>query len=154
MALRIRPAPAAYKPLLRALLTDCLLELAAYGEVDLAYPYLDAYWDQGERRWPYLCWHGNVVAGFALVNSHSPSGLGTDFAMAEFYIAPAERRSGAGLLGASEIIRMHPGSWELSVMTHNAPAQRFWLKVMAASGASGLERIEHGAETIYRFNIG
>ncbi|HWJ73139.1 MAG TPA: acetyltransferase [Kaistia sp.] len=154
MALRITPAAAEDKAQLRSLLADCLSELACYGEVDLAYPYLDAYWDPRERRWPYLLRQGEAICGFALVNAWSPSGKGTDFAMAEFYITPAARRNGSGLDAALKVFRMHPGTWELGIMSRNEPAQRFWPKAIAEAGARTVERIEVADETIYRFSIG
>lgn len=153
MRLAIARAEAGQKPVLRRLLADYLRELSAYGEVDPAYPYLDAYWDPRERRWPYLLWRGDAVAGFALVNNHAPSGLVTDFAMAEFYVAPEARGSGSGREAAVAIFRLHPGVWELGIMAPNVLAQRFWPKAIAASGAEALQRIEGAMETIYRFKI-
>lgn len=153
MDLQLALAASAEKPVLRQLLGDCLVELGRYGEVDLAYPYFDAYWEAGEHRWPYLIRLGGRTVGFAFVNTWSPSGRGTDFAMAEFYVVPAARRSGVGRAAATDIIRRHAGQWELGIMAMNAPARRFWPAAIAAAGASALERVNIAGDTIYRFRI-
>ncbi len=151
MTFEIIEASTADRPLMRGLLDQCLSELAQWGEVDFAYPYFDAYWDPLERRWPYLLQRGGEVCGFALVNAVSPSGRGTDFAMAEFYIAPLARRRGMGREAASHVFLMHAGLWELGILARNEPAQRFWPGAIALAGAHHVERIDADGETIYRF---
>lgn len=153
MTLQLDLAPVDEKPQLRSLLTDCLAELSQYGEVDVDYPYLDLYWTPSERRWPYLIRLCREAVGFVLVNTCSPSGKDADFAMAEFYIVPDARRSGIGRDAAKSVLLTHAGTWELSIMSANAPAQRFWPKVIAAAQASAVERMEGDGEMIYRFRI-
>ncbi|WP_084527629.1 GNAT family N-acetyltransferase [Kaistia soli] len=140
--------------MMRRLLENCLSELSQWGEVDIAYPFFDAYWDPQERRWPYLLQQDRDICGFALINAWSPSGKGTDLAMAEFYIAPHARRSGIGRDAAAKIFLMHSGQWELGIISRNEPAQRFWPKMIAEVGARDVERIDADGETIYRFKTG
>jgi predicted acetyltransferase len=154
MTVDVRVASKEEAPRLQALLGEHLAELKQYGEVDAAYPYFDAYWDPSERRWPYLICKGTAPIGFALVNSWSPSGRGADVSMAEFYIAPEARRLGIGRATAAAIFLAHPGVWELSVMSANSLASRFWPNAITASAARDLERIEGEMQTIYRFRIG
>ncbi len=154
MTVEIVQAVAADRAILRDLLADCLAELAGFGPVDLAYPYFELYFDPAERRWPYLLLQEGEVAGFALVNTVSPSGEGTDFAMAEFYVAPKARRSGFGRAAAARIFRMHAGLWELAILPGNAPAQRFWPEAIAEAGGRAIERIAADGETIHRFRTG
>ncbi len=154
MSSNIKLALEEEKPQLRNLLGEYLSELSKYGEVDVAYPYFDTYWDEGEQRWPYLIQESHQRVGFALVNSWSPSGRGTDFSMAEFYIVPDARGHGIGRNAAKTILLAHSGVWELSVMLLNAPAQRFWPTTIEAAHAQELERIESDGEMIYRFRIG
>ncbi|HBP28001.1 MAG: GNAT family N-acetyltransferase [Advenella sp.] len=154
MHLLIDLASSEEKSQLRTLLADCLSELSRYGTVDYAYPYFDTYWDHKERRWPYLIRQRNQIVGFSLVNTWSPSGNGTDFAIAEFYIVPDARGCGIGHNAAKNIFLMHTGIWELSVMSLNAPAQRFWPKAIAAAQVSTLERMQGDGEMIYRFTTG
>ena len=154
MTVDVRPALASDKPRLRHLLADYLLELSTYGDVNLAYPFFDAYWQIGSCRWPYLVQNNDKLVGFALVNKWSPSGRGTDFAMAEFYIAPEARGQRIGLNAAKAVLLQHPGVWELSVMALNASAQRFWPKVLEAAEVRQIERMNREGETIYRFRSG
>ena len=59
------------------------------------YPHLDAYWGEAGRL-PFLIRVGGHVAGFALVNAHSHSGLTVDRNVAEFFVVRKHRRGGAG----------------------------------------------------------
>jgi predicted acetyltransferase len=145
------PARIEDKPLLRSLLADYLRELARFGAVNADYPFFNSYWDPQEKRWPYLLRREGSVAGFALINQHAPSGKACDFAIAEFCITPAARLLGVGSEAASALFRRHAGIWELGIMVRNQPAQRFWPKAIATSGARDVERIERADETIYRF---
>ncbi|HEY9012515.1 MAG TPA: GNAT family N-acetyltransferase [Devosia sp.] len=125
-----------------------------FGEVDHAYPWLDAYWRAGEARWPYLIDRGGALAGFALVNTHAPSGEPVDHAMAEFYVQPADRRGGVGREAAIAVLRRHPGAWELSAMRANETALRFWPAALQAAGAAGLRIFDRDDVRIFRFVIG
>lgn len=149
----IRLATRAEKSLLSAMLPVYLAELGEYGEVDADYPYFDAYWQEGENRWPYLVTLEGQPCGFALVNCWSASGLGTDFSIAEFYIVPAARRGGVGLEAVSLLLFARPGLWELGVFAGNEPALAFWSRVIEQAGADAPERIVVDSEVIYRFRI-
>jgi len=152
--LTIRPARAEERRLLRELLDDYLLELSRYGEVDRRYAWFDAYWQPAEARWAYLAEAGNGrPVGFALVNTHAPSGEPADFSMAEFYIVPAVRRSGIGRESARSVFSRHPGTWELSAMHGNAGALRFWRSAIAGAGAGDLRVSEREGATIFRFHV-
>lgn len=153
MSLKVRLSLTPEKSVLRNLLAAYLSELSEYGDVEIAYPYFDAYWNEGECRWPYVIYDSDQLVGFAFVNTFSPSGRGTDFSFAEFYIVPDARRHGIGRDAAKAILTAHSGVWELSVMSPNAPAQRFWPNAIGAAQVRQYERIEHEQETIYRFRI-
>ncbi|TCQ03294.1 hypothetical protein C8J34_1128 [Rhizobium sp. PP-F2F-G36] len=55
------------------MLSAYLRELSQYGEVDHEYRFFDSYWVDRDR-WPYIIAVGERTAGFALVNTWSPSG--------------------------------------------------------------------------------
>jgi predicted acetyltransferase len=74
--------------------------------------------------------------------------------MAEFHTVPDGRGHGTGRDAVKVILLAHPGMWELSVMSLNVSAQRFWPKAIEAAQAEQLERMEQDGETIYRFRIG
>lgn len=135
------------------LLGEYLAELSVYGDVDHAYPYFDAYWTGSDCRWPYFILGDGAIIGFAFVNTISPSGRGTDFSMAEFYVQPHARGSGYGLAAAMELFQKHDGVWELSIMKGNKRAQNFWPKAISAVDGRGAECFENNGETIHRFYI-
>ncbi|MBI1212279.1 MAG: GNAT family N-acetyltransferase [Alphaproteobacteria bacterium] len=88
------------------------------------YP-LDDYWRQKDRIPLLLRLDGRLI-GFALVNTHSHSGLTVDRSMAEFFVARAHRRGGAGTIAAREIFSRYPGQWEAAVTRRNTGALPFW----------------------------
>ena len=142
------PALQTDKPALRKMLNAYPVELSQYAPTDLQYPYLDTYWQPDQARWPYLVQIENQTVGFVLVNTWSPSGLGTKFAMAEFYIIPEARQNGLGQIAASAAFAQHTGQWELGVVNANKSAFKFWGRVLANYSAT---QIIGGAETIFRF---
>jgi len=152
--IELEPALAAHKPYLRSLLSDYLVEFEQYGGSGPDYPYFDAYWEQPDHRWPILIQLEGRCVGFAFVNTWSPSGKGTDFAIAEFYVVPDARRHGVGLEAAKRVLNSRSGQWELSIMERNAPAQKFWPRVIEAVGAEDVERIVFDEVVIYRFSMG
>lgn len=103
------------------------------------YPYLDAYWDE-ETRIPLLVRAGGRLAGFALINGRSHSGLEVDRNVAEFFIVRKHRRSGVGAAAAREIFQRWPGTWEAAVARLNVAALAFWRK--AVGGCPGLTRVD------------
>lgn len=122
------------------------------------YPWLDAYWEE-ESRVPLLLRIGGHVAGFALLNAVSHSGLLADRNMAEFFILRKHRRGGAGTAAAHQIFRRYPGQWEAAVARANAAALAFWRRAVAsAPGVADIE--EHDIATsawdgpVIRFRIG
>jgi len=153
LRIELEPALATHKPLLRELLSDYLTEFMQYGGSGTDYPYFDAYWEQHDNRWPVLICRDGRCVGFAFVNTWSPSGRGTDFAIAEFYVVPEARGRGVGFEAAQAILKSRSGQWELSIMALNAPARKFWPKVIEAIGAAGVERIVSDDGTIYRFRM-
>lgn len=153
MTITLSAAQAQDKPLLRALLNDCLTELATYDEVDFAYPWFDAYWREDGRRWPWFIHEDGAIIGFALVNRLSLSGQHVDHAMAEFYILPQARGHGRGVAAALAVFAAHPGQWELAVHPHNTPAQKFWPRVMLAARTRSMEKFDHDGDTVFRFRV-
>lgn len=152
MSIEIQLVDEEHQAYIRALLDEYLKELAEYGEVNHSYPYFDAYWSDRDSRWPYFILEDGEVVGFAFVNTISPSGRGTDFSMAEFYIRPSARGSGCGLAAAKAVFLKHLGVWELSIMRANKPAQTFWPKAISATDTVERQVFEHEAQTIHCFS--
>jgi predicted acetyltransferase len=98
---------------------------------------LPAYFGDPDRC-GYLIHQGPALAGFALVHglTHEPRAMG------EFFVVRAARRQRVGHLAALEILRRHPGRWEIAFQEENRGAARFWRQVaaQAAAGAYTEER--------------
>ena len=118
----------------------------AEGEIDEdgrleEYGLMDSYWSEPNRE-VMLIRVGGRIAGFAMVNNSSHSGLPLDFAVAEFFVARKHRRSGVGFAAAAWIIRERPGLWELAVARRNTSALSFWREVASSIAGPSLEEIE------------
>lgn len=118
-----------------------------------AYPYFDAYWTEPDRRPFWIVVSGEAV-GFALINRHSPSGLGCDAAVAEFCVLPPWRRAGIGLAAARAVFATTPGLWELQVYEATAPALAFWPRAIAAAGGREVTEVSLDARRVHRFRVG
>ncbi|WP_395647249.1 GNAT family N-acetyltransferase [Terricaulis sp.] len=106
-----------------------------------AYPGLDAYW----REPTHSAWSirvGGKRAGFALLNKNGHLGRSVDHNMAEFFIARPFRRRGAARDAFHQLLRLHPGQWELAISAYNKPAQVFWPRAIEAAGAADVETVE------------
>jgi predicted acetyltransferase len=105
------------------------------------YPQLDSYWTEADRT-PLLIRVEGFLAGFALINRFSHSGLPVDHAVAEFFVARKHRRFGVGLAAAVKIIGHRPGQWEMAVARKNTGALPFWRKVAAEVAGPAVEEID------------
>lgn len=144
----LKPAHISDRTAIVGMLGPYLAELSPQTAQPAEYPYLDRYWEGGQSRWPYLILNEAVIAGFVLVNRHSLVDRPTDFAIAEFYIAPEHRRNGLGSAAFHEAISTHTGQWELCVSTDNQNGQPFWAKLLRPLKP---EIIKTNLQTIYRF---
>lgn len=114
-----------------------LLESGHFG----AYPGLEDYWiDPSRSAW--LIHADGALAGFALLNTHSHVGRPVDFNMAEFFVARPFRRRGVARAAFHRLLALHPGTWEVAIGAHNAPAQTFWPRAVAAANVAALETLE------------
>ncbi len=110
MAFSLEQASLAQRPLLAAMLSDCLRELGVDGD------------------YPYLMLSDRQTAGFALVRRLDSATV----EMAEFYIKPEWRRNGMGQRAARALFARHPGGWSLSVSQDNPRGLAFWRTVVPA----------------------
>ena len=151
MSIEILAASETQKPELRDMLSIYLGELSQYGDVDLEYRYFDSYW-LDKNRWPYLIVKDQRSAGFALINTWSSSGKGTDFAIAEFFVLPEFRRSSVGRLAFASVLGTHSGFWELSVMSNNDAGKAFWQRALATVDVSEVETVDLPSKLVLRFS--
>ena len=119
-------------------------------------PDLERYLDSPERR-AYLFGVGEPRAGFALVNRWSPSGSGTDWQIAEFFVVRHYRRRGLGTDAARSVFARLPGIWEIGVLETNAPAIRFWTHAVSWPRCHDLQRLVGNglrwSGPIFRFEV-
>ncbi len=81
--------------------------------------------DAGTRG--YLISHKDAPAGFAFVQ-----GLSGDLrTMGDFFVVRAARRRRVGYDVARELLRRHPGPWEIGFQGENSGAPEFWRRVAA-----------------------
>ncbi|MEM9717598.1 MAG: GNAT family N-acetyltransferase [Bacteroidota bacterium] len=95
------------------------------------YKYLDHYWTE-EGRDPYLCFLGEEILGFVLVNEvleANPRKTGKQ--LAEFFILRKFQRKGWGRQLAETTFSLYPGYWEVSYLASNLPAKSFWTKIIS-----------------------
>jgi predicted acetyltransferase len=91
-----------------------------------------------EDRVPYLFRCAGRPAGFAFVR-----GVGAAARVVNsFFVVRGARRGGVGLRAAREVLRRHPGAWEIPFQDANAGAVAFWRRVAedVAPGAWQEER--------------
>jgi predicted acetyltransferase len=83
----------------------------------------------------YLIHSGPVLAGFALVRGLSAEPL----VMGGFFVVRAARRQRTGYEAATELLRLHPGRWEIAFQEENPGAARFWRRVGADVAGAACE---------------
>jgi predicted acetyltransferase len=93
------------------------------------YP-LEAYWNNADHI-PLLLRVEGSLAGFALLNAASHSGLPVTRNMAEFFVVRKHRRGGVGTAAAHAIFSRYPGVWEAAVARKNVGALAFWRNAVA-----------------------
>lgn len=82
-------------------------------------------------------------AGFALVGAAPQAGI--DQRMLEFYITPAQRRSGVGRAAARLIFDRFGGTWEITTSLGNHQALSFWRSLLVHHAVGRhRERFLHG----------
>jgi predicted acetyltransferase len=94
------------------------------------YKYLNQYWNRADRV-PLLIKVENMIAGFALINSHTllEENMGAR-SIAEFFVMRKFRRRGIGRKAAMLVFDMFRGRWEIAEIETNRPAQSFWRSVI------------------------
>ncbi len=95
------------------------------------YP-LDEYWMR--PTWSaLLIWQHAVLAGFALINDQTHSGMATQRNVGEFFILRKYRGQGVGRMAALTMFSQQPGQWEVAVARKNKPACEFWRRIITGA---------------------
>lgn len=104
-------------------------------------PNVDDYWTRADCS-VWLMRAEGALCGFALLNRHSHAGLPVDFNVGEYFVARPYRRTGIGTLAIAELLRRHPGVWEIAIGARNLPAQAFWARAITSVPITGLQRLQ------------
>lgn len=105
------------------------------------YPRLPLYWEDPERRFPFLIRVDGELAGFALVTRGSPATeVPTDLDVAEFFVLRAYRRGGVGRDAAFQLWDTLPGRWIVRVSEGNRRGIPFWERVVAEYAGGHFQR--------------
>lgn len=94
MRVSIESASESDKDLIDDMMQGYIEELSHYTPIDRAdngrfvYPYLDAYWQEPQIRFPLLIIVDHKVVGFVLINRHSHLDGDAGMNVAEFYVVP------------------------------------------------------------------
>jgi len=82
-----------------------------------------------EEGWaPYLFLRDERPVGFAFVRGlNGPTRM-----LNSFFVVRGARREGIGTRAVREVVRRHPGPWEIAFQYENEPAVPFWRRVAAA----------------------
>lgn len=149
-----RPATAADRPVIEHLLELYLYDMAEIYDFPVGpdglyhYDRLDEFWVH-----PHLILSDDDIAGFALIIDHCPiSGRKPCRFMAEFFILRPYRRRGFGAEAARHLIDAHPGPWHIGVIDRNAPATRFWEKLLASRATPSPLRYDDEDWLLYAFD--
>jgi predicted acetyltransferase len=113
-------------------------------EGEVPYAAFDDYWRE-DRHWPFWAMRGGERIGFALIR-FAPEHAAMQ--VAEFYIVPEHRRSGAGLAFARALMQRYPGPWKMRQMAVSAGAVAFWRHVAQPFGYSEFRYIDKGIDRI------
>ncbi|GIN70247.1 hypothetical protein J14TS2_07220 [Bacillus sp. J14TS2] len=96
------------------------------------YKYFEHYWTEPSR-FPFLIKVNGNYAGFALVRKITQEGENPEFyfSMAEFFVMKKYRKTGVGKKTAFYLFDTFSGTWQVSEMKENVPAQKFWRKIIS-----------------------
>lgn len=87
---------------------------------------LTSYWQQKNEHAFFIKNHTELI-GFALVES----GInGEPHSINEFFVMKKYNGKGYGAMAAIKLFTMFPGSWKITQIPNNYPAQAFWRKVI------------------------
>ena len=122
------------KPIIRQLLELYCYDFSEYLNTDVEsdgkfhYKYLDHYWEE-ENRHAFFITVKEKLAGFVLINKDLKL-LKEGHCVAEFFVLRKYRKQGIGSKAAVLTFNLFKGPWEVSVITVNQPATKFWQKVI------------------------
>lgn len=134
--IRLRKVEAKDKDLLFSINQKYLYEMTNFYEDEMdehgnyGYGHFEEYFTDPNRL-AYFILDDEVLVGFAMLCPYSNIGREPDYIMAEFTIFPAYRRKHYAMDAANEILKRHPGKWEIKYNEKNDKAKKLWTSVTA-----------------------
>ena len=134
MKLKFQKVAEIEKPILKQLLELYCYDFSEYILIDVnqkgmyGYKYLDQYWTEVERHAFFILVDGKY-AGFIMINQDLKIAKEGN-CISEFFILKKYRKKGIGTKSAFYAFDQFPGPWEVSVITSNIPAMKFWQKAI------------------------
>jgi predicted acetyltransferase len=133
----LHPALEHEAPLLANLFELYAHDLSAAFDLDVGadgrfgYAKLASYWQEPDRRFPFLVRVGDELAGFVLATRGSPATSDpADLDVAELFVLRRYRRGGVGAAVARALWDRLPGHWIVRVAERNSSALPFWTRVI------------------------
>ncbi|CAG8998453.1 MAG: hypothetical protein CENE_00399 [Candidatus Celerinatantimonas neptuna] len=83
---------------------------------------LDFYWQKSDHT-PYFISAGNELAGFVLVRRYADT---QRYDIEQFFVLRKFKRNGIGKKALEQVVKLHPGSWQIRVLLENTGALQFW----------------------------
>lgn len=137
MTITVDPAGPDQAPLFGNLLELYMHDLSAVFPIELGpdgrfgYQDLPRYWQEPDRRFPFLVRADRDPLGFVLVTRGSPAtDAPSDLDVAEFFVLRRFRRSGVGRHAAFALWDRLAGRWVVRVAEQNVGALRFWRTII------------------------
>ena len=107
------------------------------------YENLDGYWNDENRKFPYIIMKGKKYAGFILIQKDQSEN--DFFSIEEFFIMKKYRREGIGKAAAIKLFTLYKGNWQIHQRENNLPARGFWKNVIGEYTKGRFsERFENG----------
>jgi len=104
------------------------------------------FWRRRGRR-HFVIRVGGKLAGFALVSNHAHFAGKDVREINDFFVLRKYRDRGVGTYAARMLLARFPGRWEVSEITWNVAARRFWRRLIQRCAVDGFveRRRRHGA---------
>ena len=155
MNIKVEPVKREEREILMNLLEKYSYEFSQYNNLDVnslglyGYDYLDCYWWDNEKRYPFFIKVDNKLAGFIMVNDYPEGQIKTDYSISEFFVMYKYRRSGIGKFGIKYILNKFKGKWQLKFHPNNEISKNFWIKTISDYTNEKYEIIKNDPETTY-----
>jgi predicted acetyltransferase len=160
MSVELTPVSGADKAVLANLLQLYCYDFSEFDGEELTphgtftYRYLDHYFTDDDREACLITADGRL-AGFTMTRRLEDGAR----SVAEFFVVRRHRRLGVGRTAAHQMLRRHPGRWQLSFDHANQAAARFWPGVVAEIAEGPVDSNDAyppevvRAETVLRFRV-